>query len=440
MENSFLKQRSLSDLTPTSNILGEYLGVFSNRIESLDSTFELGNYKPIFRLYVLHSDETIDYEVPQKDIIIDSGNYTENYQNGQRRNFNISLVNIDGKYTPNINKLWIQNRFRLDVGVQGVGEETWSPRGIYIMGNPTLERGSSEKKVTINLVDKFALFEGKMGTLETTYEIPAGTEIKKALETILTIDTGAGYPLDLKPILYDHSFDGAVTPYTLSKDAGSTLGEMILELGNMLGAEIFYNSFGNLCVIPINETILDKDKPITWNLSKNKKNIINTSMSYDFENVVNEVGVVGNNIKGKICYATAKNEEPTSPICIQRVGRHVYYISDETISTDKLAQDRANYELRKASILATKMTITTTFNPFIFVNNIITIEDSFNKFNREHFIIQSISYSIGVNNQMSITCSNITNVSHTYDGEPEFIVSNVINQGEQGSLFLLTRR
>ena len=281
-----------------------------------------------------------------------------------------------------------------------------------------------------------------MGTLETTYEIPAGTNIKDAIEGILTIDTGAGYPLDLKPIIYDHNFDGIVTPYTLTKDPGSNFGEMILELADMLGAECFYNDLGNLCFIDINETIQDLNKPIIWHYSDQKKEFLDSSTNYDFNNIVNEVHVVGDNINGKICSAIARNDDPSSPICIRRIGRHIDYINDSSIYSDKLAQDRADYELRCKSILNTSVSISATFNPLIFVNNIITIEDEFYNFKREKFVIQSISYNIGVDNKMSITISNLTNANAVDNEENRYLSDNAHNfiTTAYGEFMLVGRR
>jgi hypothetical protein len=432
MARSIYQIQALADIAREylTTVYGEYLILTSSSnydLAGLEKALETGKYEAKFRLFVLHPDETINYEIPQSDIILGSGNYNENYQNGQRRNLNINLVNKEGKYTPSINTIWVQNKFRFDIGISFGGETYWFPRGIFIMGNPSSTHQDSDKQVTLTLEDKFALLEGKMGTLETTYEIPAGTLIKDAIESILTIDTGAGYPLDLKPILYDHNFDGIVTPYTITKDPGSNFGEMILELANMLGAECFYNDIGNLCFIDINETIQDLNKPIIWHYSDEKKEFLDSSTSYDFGNVVNEVHVVGDNVNGKIFSAIASNNDPASPICIKRIGRHIEYINDSAIYSDKLAQDRANYELRCKSIVNTSVSISTTFNPLIFVDNIITIEDSFYNFKRERFVIQSISYNIGVDNKMSITLSNITNANAVDDTQNRYLADNAHN-------------
>ena len=105
---SIYKKRALADSTGDylATSLGEVLMVLDKTsfdLQLLNRVLQSQSYKTHFRLFVLNPDETIDYEIPQEDIILGSGNYSENYQQGQRRNINISLVNIDGNYTPSIN-------------------------------------------------------------------------------------------------------------------------------------------------------------------------------------------------------------------------------------------------------------------------------------------------------------------------------------------------
>lgn len=408
--------RALADTYSTTlwSQYGEVLRLVDSSTISMNYLTEVlkrPNYEARYRLFVLNSDETIDYEIPQEDIIINSGNFTENYQNGQRKSVNVSLVNIDGKYTPSINTIWVHNRFRLDIGLQFDGQIYWFPRGIYVLGNPTASHANSDKQVTLTLVDKFAVLEGKQGTLEATYEIPVNSDVKQAIIGILTLDNGSGYPIDLKPIIYDQSFEGIKMPYTLSKDAGSTLGEMIIEIGTILNAEVYYNSQGNLCFININETTLDVQKASLWDYSEDNRDYHGASASYDFENAVNEVQVVGDNINNEIFSAYSQNTNPASPLCIARIGRRIEYINDSNIYSDDLAQQRADYELRKFGILKTTMTVTVSFNPLLFVNNLITITDEYYGLQRARFLIQSISYTLGDQCEMTLTCSNIANFS-----------------------------
>lgn len=406
--------RALAD-TFQSNLWSQY-GEVLRLVDSSDISMKYLTtvlkrpvYKPRFRLFVLNPDETINYEIPQNDIITDSGNFTENYQNGQRKSLNINLINVDGRYTPSINTIWVHNKFRFDIGLEFDGQVYWFPRGIYILGNPTAGHQNSDKQVSLTLVDKFAILEGKAGTLESTYEIPVDSDIKQAIMGMLTLDNGSGYPIDLKPIIYDATFEGLKMPYTLSKDAGSTLGEMLLEIGTILNAEVYYNSQGNLCFININETTLDTQKASLWDYTDTERDYYNASANYDFENAVNEVHVVGDNVNNAIFSAMAKNNNPASPLCIARIGRRIEYINDSNIYSDDLAQQRANYELRKFGILKTTFNITVSFNPLLFVNNLITITDKYYNLERARFLIQSISYTIGDDCKMTVSCSNIAN-------------------------------
>ena len=407
----------------TNNVLWSQYGEVLRLVDSssismsyLTDVLKRPTIKPRFRLFVLNPDETINYEIPEEDIIINSGNFTENYQNGQRKSVNINLINIDGKYTPSINTIWVHDRFRFDIGLEFDGQVYWFPRGIYILGNPSADHQDSDKQVSLTLVDKFAVLEGKAGTLEATYEIPVDSDIEQAIMGILTLDNGSGYPIDLKPIIYDRAFKGLKMPYTLSKDAGSTLGEMLLEIGTILNAEVYYNSQGNLCFININETTLDVQKASLWDYSDEDRDYGGATANYDFENAVNEVHVVGDNINNEIFSAMAKNENPVSPLCIQRIGRRIEYINDSNIYSDDLAQQRANYELRKFGILKTTMNIQVSFNPLLFVNNLVTITDKYYNLTRERFLIQSISYTIGNESQMTVSCSNIVNFNQYASG------------------------
>lgn len=383
-------------------------------------------YRTRFRLFVLNPDETVDYEIPQDDIILDSGNYSENYQQGQRRNVNLALINIDGKYTPSINTIWVHHKFRFDIGFEQGNDVYWFPRGIYVLGNPNVKHEDSDKVVNLTLVDKFAIFEGTSGTLDYTYEIPAGTDIRLAIESILALDNGSGYPYDNKKIVYDSTFEGRVTPYTLTKDAGSKLSELLLDLAIMLNAECFYNSVGHLCFININETTLDANKSVLWDYIDDKPEYLTSSANFDFENVINVVQVVGDNINNELFSATAINNNPESPICTQRIGHRVNYINDSNINSDIQAQDRADYELRKEGILKTTFSINVTFNPLLLVNNLITLNDSYYGVDKNKFLIQSISYNTSDNNTMTLTCSNLTNYANQ-NTHPIFNETDIIS-------------
>lgn len=107
--------------------------------------------KPRFRLSVLTPDEQVECVIPETDIEQGSLNFTESYQNGQRKNISVTLINTNGRYTPRISGLWVNSRFLYEVGIEYRNSIIWFPKGIFIMGNVSLSKGNSNKTVQIQL-------------------------------------------------------------------------------------------------------------------------------------------------------------------------------------------------------------------------------------------------------------------------------------------------
>lgn len=368
--------------------------------------------KHIFRFFVLNEDESIDYEIPQEDIISERSTYTETYQQGVRSNITLSLVNEGGKYTPNINGIWINTKIRFDVGISFQGKELWWKRGIYVLEDPFQTHLSAESTIDIQLADKFQRLIGKTGALETAYEIPTGSDIKEAIEGILRIKYGGLRSLDSKAIIYHSSFIGKKTPHVITKDANSTLGEMILDLAYMLNAECYYDSNGSLNLTPMSESIYSS-KPMMWYFREDydgKLEYNGQTIRYDFSNAVNEVHIIGDNINGEIFSAVAQNKSASSPLSAQLIGRRVLQINDSNISSDQQAEDRAQYELRNASVLGVDISLQVYLVPYLKVNSVIGADDSFLNWKRERLLVKSISFNISPNTVMNLSCANIDNL------------------------------
>ncbi len=364
--------------------------------------------KILYRVSVLTPDEKLDYIIPERDIALNGINYTESYQNGQRRNFTLELINLGGKYTPSINSIWVNDKFRLEVGLDINGEIIWFPKGVYVMGDVTLDRSDAEETISIQLKDKYALFEGKTGTLETAYEVEVGSNICDAIKGILNFTMGNGYVLDYKEPIFDATFYGLKTQATIRAEQGESYSTVIDSLATQLSAEYYYNTMGNLCFYPINETVDDSVKPVIWTYRKFSRDLGELSLSYQNEGIINCVKVVGDSVDGDIYSAVVENTNPASPICIQRIGRRTDAPSSESnIWSDDLAYDLARYYLRKASILGVQFSATVSFNPFLTVNNLCEIEDEFLSLRRDKLLISSISYTSDSNSMSVEFCSTM---------------------------------
>lgn len=350
--------------------------------------------KPRYRISVLNPDESVNYVIPDRDIPVDGISYTEEYQNGQRKNITLKLINDTGKYTPSINGVWLNTKFSLEIGIVAKDYVIWFPRGIYVMGDIDLTCSETDKTVSIQLKDKYAVFEGKMGTLENAYEIETGSDVYDALQGIMNFSTGSGYILDYKPIILDPSFIGFKTQATIRVEEGGNIGEIISAIATQLSAEYYYNNVGNLCFYPINDTIDDSSKPIIWTFSKLQRQIHDLSLNYKNEEVINVVKVVGDNIDNGVYSAVVANENPASPICVQQIGRRsAPKYTEANVWSDDLAYDLARYYLRQSSFVAVDFSANVGFNPILAVNNICEIENDFLELKREKLLITSISFS-----------------------------------------------
>ena len=362
----------------------------------LEKIISMPTVKPRFRISVLRPDDTIDYEIPSEDIVESGISYTEEYQNGQRRNISLQLINSNGKYTPNINGIWLSTKFRFDIGLEIHNQTVWFPRGVYIMGDVSLTHNGGERTINIQLKDKFAILEGKMGTLENSYEIERGSNIPDVIKELLHTPSGDGYCLDYSPPIFDAGLINKTTQSTIRVEEGGNLGEIIQQLAMQLSAEYYYNNVGNLCFYPIEETINDITKPTIWVFKELSSDVHTLSLNYKNEEVVNCVKVVGDNIDGRIHYASLLNENPSSPICVQRVGKRAApKYNESNIWSDELAYDLAEYYLRQSSFLSIDFSCTVNFNPILTVNNICEVENEFLDYEREKLLITSLSYSSG---------------------------------------------
>ena len=364
-----------------------------------------------FRIFVLYPDETINYEIPLEDIGI-GGSYSENYQNGQRRSLSFTLYNYDGKYTPNINTFWAGTRLRFDMGLR-VSDDViyWFKKGVFVINSITPSMTASARTVSISAADKFSLFEGGTGTLSSTYEIPAGTDIQSLIHDILRTDMGNGSVLDPQDLIYHSSFSGKKTQAKISKNAGENFASLLLEIATQLSAEVFYNSNGNLIYIPINEVTTDQDKPLIYSFETSKGDISQLDFSLDYNSIINRVIVIGSSESNGTYLSDKKNDDPASPLCGKRIGyRTGNIINDANIYSQVLADERAEYELRQVLILKSTTSANVVFNPFLEVNNVITISDDFFNLTYERFLLQSVSCSLDFSNQMSISFSNLNNL------------------------------
>ena len=229
--------------------------------------------KRYFRVYLLHEDESIKEDIT--DHVVLSGSLEKTYQQGQTRSLSLTLMNPEQIWYPSPikGKLWKNSKFRLDMGIQLENTIYWVQDGVFVVQDPDLNNSSSNTTVTLQLFDKFALLDGTIsGTTDTDVEIPLGTNIKRAILKLLRQEKNRmGEVYDEKLISFPTKYKDHVTAYTIKKTSASTIGEIIIDLANMISCDVCYNTSGNLVLTPGATTNDDLDnKSILWNYEDNK--------------------------------------------------------------------------------------------------------------------------------------------------------------------------
>lgn len=370
---------------------------------------------PTFRLSMLYKTEEFREDITDY-LILGNGSLSINYNQGQRRSLSFSLNNSDGRFTPSeTSGIWLDTKFKLELGIRlSNGDIIYNSAGIFVISSPQAKHSLSEAVIELTCVDKFALLDGTLGgTLETTYLINEGTNIKRAMQSMLSLDNGNGVPVDVKPIMFDTTYSQAKTTYMLTKDANDSIGNMLIDLANMISCDIWYGENGNLIVRSGVQNVSHVTKPVLWEYDSEDAEYLNSTTTYEFSKVKNSVTVVGANANGENVYvATAENTNPFSPTRVSKIGRRVSYIADSNIYSLDLANQRARYELNKISILENTITIESTYMIHLDVNNCISLTDPNLVFSDERFIIQSISVPLSVDSKISIQCTNIATLPY----------------------------
>lgn len=210
---------------------------------------------------------------------------------------------------------------------------------------------------------------------------------------------------DSKPIIFPFEYIKEKTPYTITTNENCTVGEIIIELADMISCDVYYNTAGNLTLIPGAVTNDDmQDKPILWNYENNQY----TKPAYDikFSELVNQIIVAGSIENGRQYKAMVVNTNPKSQMNISMTSPAPLYIEDSNLVGDKYCRTRAKYEMIKQGRLSIQMKFDSIYIPHLECNSLITIPDSKSGISNEKFIVNSVDISSDMNMTLSVSSLN----------------------------------
>lgn len=322
---------------------------------------------------------------------LQSGQLTVNLQNGTRRQATVEIGNADGEFDYNVNKVWFGQQIALDEGlVLSDGTDYYIQQGVFYIKDPSETIQPNNRTVTYNLVDKWAYLDGSLfGNLEGTYEVAVNTNIFSPITAILALTRGNGYAIDSTTPIYTNYYnsktqqlpDGstvslAVTPYTLRIDSDSgTYADVILGLCTMLNAWVGYDPSGALRIDPSQDDIADIDKPILWQFSMSEAELLGPSYTIRNSEVYNDIIVMGQAMDDNPQpVGRAQNYDLSSDTNVYGpLGRRTKRMAAAGYYTQQQCEDRAEWELKRATVLSKSVSISCGQMFHIQENNLVTI-------------------------------------------------------------------
>lgn len=356
-----------------------------------------GGNIPIAKVDFLHlEDESVKRTVIGEIL---SGNITANRSNGVRRTVSVELMNLDGEFNPDEDgDIWINYKFAISLGIRmkndnGELEDKYFPHGVFISRSPSVVSSPSGCEITIDGIDKFSLFDGQLGgDLDAIYKIPVDSDIELAMRTILNtyVDENATVVRDPKsPIIPTIAAGMDKAPYTIVEEITSNLGAVMTHMRQVTARNMFYDVTGRF---HFENNIPDIEKGAEWDFKDTNSMYLGSSMTYNFEGVINKVVVVGANVNGSLAKASAVNTNQRSSTCIQKIGIKLRTYSVPAIKTDAQALEYAKYLLRYLSVLQSSVSLTCVPVYHLNVDDIVTITDKNHEIDEKRFVV--LSYSI----------------------------------------------
>lgn len=220
------------------------------------------------------------------------GSITSDANSNMRNTCDIQMVVTDSSFNVEAEgKIWMDRYIQIYIGVEDLKthQTIWTNKGIYLLNQPTYGYSAESKALSFQGVDMMALLtDMRGGMLSEAYLIPAGSNVRDVIITILGVNGINEYVVD-----DCKNSDGSIqpVPYDMNFDAGSTWWDVLESLQSILpNYQMYFDVDGVFHYEPTpykpNEVVrMDDD---IW-----RQNVISENVSYDFESVKNSVKVLG---------------------------------------------------------------------------------------------------------------------------------------------------
>lgn len=354
-----------------------------------------------FKIELLRVKDESVYDTIISDIINGEGNINVALQEGVRRTCSLSLTNALREYTTFFSNVGMGNKFKLYLGYLINNKIKWFSQGVFAFDNPNLISNRSNRYISIGGTDKWSFLNGQNGgILNATFIAPMGSTVLNLIRTILALDI-VNDPIE--PMIDSKIYDKTIT-YDITKQAGETAADLILEIAYNLSCYVYYDQNGRLVFRPYEE---DYIKYPVFSLTDNDFNLLGITKEISLSQIYNAVQVIADNTQNSDIPVVAEviNKDLSDPNSFPNYGiKKTYVVTDFTKGIDSidLAVARARWELKKVKSKQSNVNVNVMSLYHIDVNDVVEISDLSTSDSKTRYLVTSISLPIGTNSESTI--------------------------------------
>lgn len=321
-----------------------------------------------------------------------------------RRSCSISMVvNRNSLKVAEDSEIWMERYVKIYQGIDNpkTKQTKWWNMGLFLINKPTRTFNPTTNTLSFDGLDLMSKLTGaRNGQLPAmTTLVPVGSNIADVVrDTIVQQGGFTNY------IIEDV---GNTVPYDIKMDTGATVYELLVKLRDLYsGWEMFFDVDGVFHFQRIPSGVND---PVVIDFEQlNQDLILDEEINLDFENVKNNIIVYGRLLDtGEQIMATSSDEKEDSPFAIQKIGKINYIVTDEQIYNNKLAQDRANYELFLHARMNDEVTLNVVPIPWLNDVNVKIACMSVESNQKEEFLIKSLNIPLNSTDALGITAIKV---------------------------------
>lgn len=422
----------------------------SEEIKQLELDLQTKLTRQVFvKIEILDQNDKVIDEVAGSAV---GGNYNIDSTSAIRRTCSITF-NLESGYLPSKNSVfWINKRFRLYIGLKEMRTNSvyWFNKGTYAIKDPSISITINENTISINGLDKMALYNGDIGgQLETAFVTDVVNEngervevyVEDAVEALMR-DGGETNLLITKT--------GLMLPYKIESAIGDTRYDIINKFNELFyNYQAYYNLdgyfvFGQKPAYQSNGEIVNK---IAMDFSKDYINSRISNIPYSLLISINR-DIAYSNVKNKIIvyggvhddgyqpnYELVINDAnyPNSPYTIEKLNERYsddslmyrqlviqddIYVDDGVAESEtdnmetihaysiNLCKERAIQEAYLHQQATDTIQIVCVPIYSLDVNTVIVVDDDKSGANGE-YVITNISCGLGAGDTMSITANKL---------------------------------